>query len=286
MYKLSEFSSNQDTISYISDQGGFPENPEKSLSGFSFYEFSLKDLNLPSSKELLCSVLEIKNQVGVQGWRRSSGESKNYRGFSLTYNPNFYDQTHSIYHQTWGSNLLTQIFGREQGNGNHEFIKNTYYDSYAFRQVPPIVDQHLGFLFKKFSCSLVRSRAAFLNLYGKYPDNQGWHVDEPPYHLFRINIPLQTSQEHVLEIKGSDEFGNSLNLSKHLEVGKAYIWNTRIPHRVTINSHCRNNNDRIHLVLGFSPWFKYINDGDYYVKSNIHGVSMNEIISNRLFLDN
>jgi hypothetical protein len=286
MFKLSNVQKNQDVISYISDQGGFPNNSEQSLENFKFYEFNLKELNLPPSSEILKSVLAIKNQVGLQGWRKENTESKFYKGFSLTYNPDFFDNTQSVYHQSWGSNLLTQNFGRPNGLGNHSFIKNTYYDSYGFRKIPEIVEKNLKDVLSKFSSSLVRSRAAFLNLYGVDPGNSGWHVDEPPYHLFRINIPLQTSKEHILEIKGTDEFGNSLELSKHLELEKAYIWNTRIPHRVTVNKPSQSNQDRIHLVLGFSPWFKYISKGDCYIKSEIYGLPMEEIISRCLFLDN
>ena len=113
----------------------------------------------------------------------------------------------------------------------------------------------------------------------------GWHVDEPPYHLFRINIPLETSEEYILEIKGSDDFGNTLDLSKHLKVGKAYIWNTRIPHRVCTNKICQNPKDRIHMVLGFSPWFNYIETEDAFVKSKLYGLTMDEIISKKLFVD-
>jgi hypothetical protein len=92
--------------------------------------------------------------------------------------------------------------------------------------------------------------------------------------LFRVNIPLQTSEEHVLEINGSDEYGNTLTLSKHLEVGKAYIWNTRIPHRVTITKPCINPIDRIHLVLGFGTWVDYDPYFDTFSKSSLHGLPL------------
>lgn len=285
MYKLSSVNSNQDTISYISSQQGFSDNPENSIENFKFYKFSLQELGLPSADILLKSVLSIKNQVGLQGWKNIKGESNHYRGFSLTYNPTFFDKDQSMYHQSWGSNLLMQNYGRKNGLGNHSFIKNTYYDSYGFRSTPSIITQELHYLFNKFTCSLVRSRVAFLNLHKCPINDTGWHVDEPPYHLFRVNIPLQTSEEYILEIKGSDEFGNRLDLSKHLTVGNAYIWNTRIPHRVCINKPCLNLDDRIHMVLGFSPWFDYVGAEDAFVKSKLHGQSLHKIISEKIFVN-
>jgi len=104
--------------------------------------------------------------------------------------------------------------------------------------------------------------------------------------MFRINIPLQTSEEHVLQIKGSDEYGNSLEISKHLEVGKVYIWNTRIPHRVTITKPCSNAVERIHLVLGFGTWVDYDSIGDTFSKSKLHSIPLKTIVDQRLFLKN
>jgi hypothetical protein len=125
---------------------------------------------------------------------------------------------------------------------------------------------------------------AFYNLFLQKPGMSGWHVDEHPNHLLRINIPLQTSPEHVLEIKDQDEFGNSLNLVKHLEVGKAYIWNTRIPHKVDISKPIFVRQDRIHLVIGMSPWIDYDPESDTYFKSEYLGMPLKEIVENKYII--
>jgi hypothetical protein len=177
---------------------------------------------------------------------------------------------------------LTQSFGRVQGLGNHSSIKNTYYDTYAFRKRLDIVENHLGNLFDYFSCPLLRSRAAFLKFPNFLNKKEGWHVDEPSTHMFRINIPLQTSEEHILEINGNDGYGNSLVLTKHLEVGKAYIWNTRIPHRVTTTKFSKL--ERIHLVLGFGTWVDYDADNDTFSKSHLHGLPLKTIFEEKMFL--
>jgi hypothetical protein len=257
----------------------------ESLKGFSFNEFTLEELGLPTAEELLKSVLAVKDEVGLVGWKTKGHEDRFYRGFSLTYNPDYYDADVSIHHQTWGSELLTQNFGKIKGLGEHSFIKNTYYDTYAFRKMPPAVEKHLSILKEKFSFPIFRSRVAFYDAFLRRPNLNGYHVDEPPVHMFRINIPLQTSAEHILEIKGTDEFGNCLDLVQHLEVGKAYIWNTRIPHKVDVTRPVFQRQDRIHLVIGLSPWIDYDPETDLYSTSKCYGMSMVDIIKNKYFIN-
>jgi hypothetical protein len=275
----------QDIIGYLTNHGFFSNQLiHDSLQDFLFKEFTLDELGLPSVDKLLAATLAIKDKVGLQGWITNGIESPTYKGFSLTYNPDFHDETASVYHQTWGSKFLKQNFGRQNGVADVESIRNTYYDTYAFRKTPEIVEEHLGNLFSHFCCPLLRSRAAFSTL--KYIPKllDGWHVDEPPTHLFRINIPLQTSEEYVLEIKGNDEYGNTLVMTKHLEVGKAYIWNTRIPHRVTTTKNCSNTTERIHLVLGFGTWIEYNLENDTFSKSRLYGLPLKTIVEEKMFL--
>ncbi len=285
-YKISEVNEDEDILGYITKNKGFSALNEDTLKNFVLTEFKLDELNLPSHEEILKGILAIKSEVGVQGWTTDAGASENYKGFSLTHNPNFIDKDASLYHQTWGSKNLTQIFSRTEGIGNHTQLKNTYYDTYGFRERLPIVEKHLGFLLDKFSMTLLRSRVAFLNLYKKRPHSSGWHKDEYPTQLIRILIPLQTSKEYVLEIDGSDEHGNSSYLHRHLPTGSAYIWNTRIPHRVGLGERCFYDGDRIHLILGFSPWFSYNKENDSFVKSPYYGMPINQIVNEKLFIAN
>jgi hypothetical protein len=282
-YCVRNIDDTQDIIGYLSSKGVFSkEMISQSLQDFLFYEFTLADLSLPPADELLAKTLEIKDQIGLQGWISNGKPSPTYKGFSLTYNPDFHDSSRSIYHQTWGSQFLTQNFGRVQGLGNHSSIKNTYYDTYAFRKRLDIVENHLGSLFSHFSCPLLRSRAAFLRFPNFLNKKDGWHVDEPATHMLRINIPLQTSEEHILEINGDDGYGNSLVLTKHLEVGKVYIWNTRIPHRITTTKF--STIERIHLVLGLGTWVSYDTDNDTFSKSQLHGLPLKTIVEEKMFL--
>jgi hypothetical protein len=259
-------------------------NEKTALAGLTFYEFKLEDLGLPSYEELLNRVLLIKETVGIRYWKNKNTSLSKYSGFSLTYNPNYKGDIDSIYHQTWGSNQSTQIFSRNNENTDTLEIKDTYYDTYSFRMIPPIIHEHLGTLIDKFKFPILRSRVAFFNPH--IPSiKKDWHIDESPTQLLRINIPLQTSEEHVLDIDGEDEYGNRFTLlNKHLEVGKAYVWNTRIPHRVYINSIARTKLPRIHIVLGLSPWIDYDPTDDSFSQSSTYGMSIKHIVENKLFL--
>jgi hypothetical protein len=283
LYNIANIDNTQDIVGYLNKNGVFSKDLEKhSLKDFLFNEFTLDELGLPSAAKLLAATLAIKDRVGLQGWINNGVESPTYKGFSLTYNPDFHNNASGIYHQTWGSKFLKQSFGRIKGMGDVPSIRNTYYDTYAFRKISSIVEEHLGELFSNFSCPLLRSRAAFFTpIVPRLLD--GWHVDEPPTHMFRINIPLQTSAEHVLEINGKDEYNNELTITKHLEIGKAYIWNTRIPHRVTITKPCTT--ERIHLVLGLGTWVDYNTNNDTFSKSHLHGLSLKTIVEEKMFLN-
>lgn len=273
---------NDEILKGISEEFG---NIDQHLKDFTFFEYDLKDLGLPCAEELLEKNLCIANEVGCIGWRSNAKESDHYKGFSLTYNPDFIHGDESIYHQTFGSSKLTQSYSRIINEGNHTQTKNTYYDTYAFRQLPPAVKKHLGSFFDLFSLSLLRSRTAFFETNESDQQINTWHKDEFPYQLLRINIPLQTSEEHVIDIAGKDEFGNSLSLyNKHLEIGKLYIWNTRISHRIRTTVKKKNMLPRIHMVLGFSPYFSYNEENDSFTKNHLHGMPIKEIVEKRLFL--
>lgn len=278
----------KDTPTEISkdiENENFTADVDSALKDFTFYEFTLEELGLPNASELLDNLTQIRKQVGIAYWKTSRSFTSTYYGFSLTYNPDFYKPEVSIYHQTFGSNMINQSFSRNSEEDALVNGKNTYYDTYGFRKVPPIVDNHLGYFFKKFSMPLLRSRAAYSSQQKVTPMETSFHKDELPFNMLRINIPLQTREEHVLSIVGEDEYGNNYEmLNKHLEVGKAYIWNTRIPHGVHLTKDINESFERIHLVLGFSPWIDYNPEEDSFTKSKLWGKDLKSIVTNKLFI--
>jgi hypothetical protein len=232
-----------------------------------FFEFDLKDFNLPSAQELLDMTLATERELGrLQGWRSNYKESEIYKGFSMTYNPAVGDDAF----QTFGDPRLTQNFSRAEGTGNITELKNSYHDTYRFSKVHPVVEKHYKPLMDCLTMQMTRSRVSYI-----FPANDGihsfnYHRDEFPFQNLRVNIPLQSDPSYVLEIKGTDEYGNSLEHEQHLEVGKFYVWNTRIPHRVYAKTKPTTQKPRIHIVLGLMPWINV--DGDSFEKNGFFGV--------------
>ncbi len=284
---INDRAKDQDQIAYMDSQGAFAGlDIQAATRNIGFHEFTLEELGLPSAKQLLAAARAVEHEVGLQGWVVNGEESKLYRGYSLTYNDHYAYRGVSLFHQTFGAEKLTQVYGRAVNTGLHDQIRDTYYDTYQFRVLPLLVREHFAPLLSRLSMPLLRSRVAYRYAYGcdetSFRTN---HVDEFPYQLLRINIPLLTTPEQAILIEGQDEYGNELNVpATHLEVGKAYIWNTRVPHRNLLTGLCTSGAPRIHLVLGVAPWFDYDEQADAFVKGKHHGVPLETIIRERLFV--
>ena len=242
---------------------------------FGWHEFTLEELGLPTAEEILNGVKQIDNEIELQGWRTKHGTSSTYKGFGLTYNPTFIDRDENIYHQVWGSKLTHQYYGMQKGTGDHTQIKDTYYDTFGFRKRDKLIDNHLGFFLDKFNFHISRSRVAYIFGYGVEPNDGGWHVDEPTSQLLRVNIPLQTSDDYIMQWNDKDY---------HLEIGKAYLWNTRIKHRPTITRKVQMKEPRINVVLGLTPWLNYDTTTDKYTKNEYFGTPIKEIVEQKLFV--
>lgn len=258
------------------------------MKDMDFYEYDLEDLGLPTSDNILNAIKKIEEAVGLQGWENRGKFSEDYKGFSLTYNPNFLDKKKSLYHQTWGSSTLSQNFSRIVDDSEQiGFRKNTYYDTYSFRKVPKLIQLNLSNIINRLSMPLLRSRAAYIfHNDQSNNDSVAWHKDEFPYQLLRVNIPITSESCYVLDIDGQDEYGNCLKIhDKYLEPGKIYIWNTRIPHRIRMKNNPASKDPRIALVLGLCPYFQYDKLSDSFAKSDYWGVNINKIASNQLFLN-
>jgi hypothetical protein len=242
-----------------------------------FFEFNLADFGLPTAQELLDATLKIENTLGrLQGWRSNNKVSQTYKGFSMTYNPALGEDAFA----TWGDPKLTQNFSRAEGLGNITTLKNSYHDTYRFSAIHPVVAEHYAPLIDSLNCQITRSRVAYIDPVDDTIYSYNYHRDEFPFQNLRVNIPLQTDPSYVLEIKGSDEYGNSLELEKHLEVGKFYVWNTRIPHRVYAKEKPTTTQPRIHIVLGVMPWINV--DGDTFTKGQFYGIQPFDLLKKGL----
>lgn len=274
-------------IDYLNSQLSI--NPIDTLADFKFYEFSLEELGLPPADKLLDATLNIEKKIGgVESWREKNKDSENYKGFSLTHNPDFIDQRRSIFYQGLGAYELPQSFSKNLSKADFKQNKNSYYDSYSFNEIHTIIKQEYSQLIQSMHLPISRSRVVyFYSGQHSTAEYMPYHKDEYPFQLLRINIPLITTEEYKLEIFGTDEFGNSQNSEHHLKVGKAYVWNTRIPHRVYCNDISSEQKCRIHIVLGLIPWFNIGEDkdeGKFLEKNSFFGLPVKEIVEKKLFV--
>ena len=220
-----------------------------------FLEFTLEELGMPSAKWLYEQTIKIKDEIGgIKGWQRIERETQTYKGFSICMNPNGDDHLRSPY-ASLGHPELNWAYSRNNNpNPPWEDDRDTYYDTYGFSTVHPIVKKHYNKFLDCIDLLPTRSRVMW-----SYPGFvQSWHLDEVLWCAIRFNIPLVTEPSYVLEIDGEDDYGNSLTLTKHLEVGKIYMWNTRIRHRVKDTGGATK--PRLHIVAAFIPWFEKSGD--------------------------
>ena len=148
----------------------------------------------------------------------------------MTFNPNHQDNL-DPHVSSIGTpkNLRSEFFWN--ATGAHEILKHSYFDSYGFRmRTPASKSGYLGEFIDSFTRPLVRSRVGIIPGENVDPDRltyqekEGWHRDEPVFENLRINIPLQTDENFLFQMEGEEPY--------HLEVGKAYTWDTNKPHRV------------------------------------------------------
>lgn len=207
---------------------------------------------------------EMQEKFEFRGWQSSQGNSQAYQGLSLVYNPDLKEDIDTNY-QTLGTptNSRDEFFWAQ--NQKFSSIKNTYYDSYAFRKLSPCVSEtSFNDFIRSFDRSLIRSRIATINskfVPSKFQDKFGWHKDEPLFENLRINIPISTDETFKMQVENKDP--------RHLPVGNIYTWDTNLPHRAFPTSE--EDRTRTHLVLGFSPWFDYDDEEDCYFSNEFYG---------------
>jgi hypothetical protein len=221
---------------------------------------------------------EAIRRHGLHGWLSAEGRSAGdpYVSMSLTHNPDLEDPGIEDVHQ---ATLGTSVNRRDEfywaSVGKFRKLKNTYFDTYGFRVPTPAAGiGALGEFLSQCRLSLVRSRLSALRGNSRVCGifKFGWHRDEPVFENLRINIPLRSDPSFRLQLERSRDQPDpdSPTLSEHyLAPGKAYTFDTHRPHRVFPTA--RSPIDRVHLVLGFSPWFHYDRAADAWEPNEFYG---------------
>jgi hypothetical protein len=225
----------------------------------------LLKFQLPESvnfQELVDDTYEALLTFGQWNYRLS-GEGHmdlSYGGMGLTYNPDHIDGNDGDVHQQVqgnhnpGTNGVPNPYSTFSSENMPDIKRNTHYDTFGFAtRTPASRFKSLGTFLDLFKCTMVRTaiRIIYAEQEGPVGDDKyagvTWHKDEPMTTNLRINIPLVTHPDYVLEQEGFDP--------RHLEAGLAYSWDTNTMHRAYAQT--RTAPPRIHLMLGISPWWHY-----------------------------
>jgi len=221
---------------------------------------------------------EAITRYGLHPWLSKEGrpERSSYESLSLTYNPDLRDPGITDVHQSTLGTSANSMREHYYGTSQHlPGFKNTYFDTYGFRLLTPTAKVGaLGKFLSECKLSLVRSRLSVL--YGDDMDEitpeYGWHRDEPIFNNLRVNIPLVTHRNYRLQIEHARDFpaaDSPTTTTHYLKSGYAYTFDTHRPHRVLPVGPCRIM--RVHLVLGFAPWFDYDSSRDAWTPNRYYG---------------
>ena len=210
------------------------------------------------------SIREALRLYGDHGWRTKEGVLDYYTGFSLVHNPHHQDGL-PIHASTLGTPKNSRYEFYWGVTEHHATLKNSYFDSYGFSVRTP-ASRHgaLGEFLNRSLRTLIRSRVSVIQ--GKrykpeFTEAGGWHKDEIIFENLRMNIPVVTSPHYLFQIANEKPV--------HLPIGFGYSWDTHVPHQVF--SDGPNEDIRIHIVLGFSPWFDYLPEEQAWIKNEFYG---------------
>ncbi len=227
---------------------------------------SVKDVELSLNydiNKLQSSVLSILETYKPIGWQsKDYGISDYYTSISLRANENHQENLDETYSSIGSYKNNANEFFYNQTH-NHKFLKNSYYDTYAFtKPTAPSQIGELGNFLSKIKRTIVRSRISTINGEGGVtPAFAGWHRDESIFINLRINVPITTSNDFYFEMEDRDPY--------NLSIGNIYSWDTNISHRVFVDK--KTTNRRTHLVIGCSPWFDYNQDDQSWSPNKFFG---------------
>ena len=265
-----------------------PGDPDSLIRNFTSYEFSLDELGLPPADVLYNAVKHIEKRIGLQGFSVFGRESISYKGFSLTYNPDYVGSVKSPYHQTMGDRNIygpKSLTENKQANPDMYVGVNSYYDSYGYNHIHSFIKEQFKSLFDRLYGAVVRSRVAYLysNEVDLAREDLFWHRDEPGWEMLRLVIPVKTSNNFKIQIDGKDPVSPAEVHTEFIpEIGKAYIWNNHINHRQYPVENKPQDDPRIYIIIGISPWFDFIDNK--FVPNENWGYPIDMIVENNWFI--
>jgi hypothetical protein len=235
--------------------------------------FVQKEISLDLINSIADYVIEQGNQIGWHAFTFGGQEiESDYQSISLTYNPNQLDAPSENVHQaTLGSKQFKTGINEHYKKMSNKNFKNTYSDSFGFLELTPIAQSGaLGRMISGIKRTIIRSRISRLICSKErvqHPDFC-WHNDESIFVNFRINIPLRSTKNHVIQIIQTPGEVSSI-VQFPLIPGFSYGYNTHLYHRPTCLS--LDHSERINMILGITPWLDYNREKNQWESNEFYG---------------
>tara|TARA_B100000073_G_scaffold334554_1_gene327215 strand:+ start:156 stop:1037 length:882 start_codon:yes stop_codon:yes gene_type:complete len=211
-----------------------------------------------------------KQKYGDWGWlseNNPDGKNKPYSGFGLTWNPDHnlkLPEHQSVLGSPDRSKFTYDVSksgpdGERFGDG-----KNDYVDTLGLNvRTRASKFGAIGELLNNVKRTLVKSRIS--TIHGNKPEmglSRPFHRDANVFTGTRVNIPIDTDKPYVFDMQ-------TLQEPAHLEVGKAYSFDTSTLHRVISMRPC--SNPRTHIVINVSPWWDWNQDEECWQTNEFYG---------------
>lgn len=204
---------------------------------------------------------------------KNQSRSASYVSSSLTWNPEAVDKISDDPHMaTLGSTALKYGSAALYDTYGVKSWRNTYNDTYAFiKRTPYSQFKNIGKLLDTFSRTLVRSRISTIlaNQEESTKFDYAWHNDELIFVNLRVNIPIKTNPDYVLQIMSKAE-ENDLDITEFsMKPGHGYVYDTNKFHRPLCKK--LNSLDRVHMICGVSPWFDFDEESQSWISNEYFG---------------
>jgi hypothetical protein len=242
-------------------------------------------------KDTLESV-EIHGKYGyrLQGkdYQGNLRKDTGYLGMGLTHNPRHRDLSidplvdpHEQVQGNHWPNTTPGVLAYSRINNatdrKRAAILNSHYDTYSMGyRTEGSRYGYLGTFLDSIKRTLVRTSVRIINSgtnqgnvkieqQGQQLAGVGWHTDEQIFVNLRINIPILTNENFVLE----QQFRKGQLF--HLEAPYAYSWDTGEPHRAYAKIVTPEPFYRTHIMLGIAPWWDFDEETHTWTKNEFHG---------------
>lgn len=228
--------------------------------------------------KVLEELLSLYKSVGAVTWQ--SQNSFNLYGLSLTYNPNHPKdlwKKGSFGHPRYKVHSSYDYYEAVMNDKEHH-LKDDYLDSLSFNTLLPEVKTkpHLYKLLNSFNFPVIRVTVRTINglLSSPSKGDGGFHTDDSPFEVLRINVSLSNNGNFGLEYKNKKII--------YTEAGNNIVVNTDKLHRSYIKE--TSNFQRTNLIIGLAPWLNYdsINNiwslNHYYAKKHPYDLVKEKLI--------